>query len=33
MTAYRTVDVDGVEMFYREAVDQVTPTLLLRTGS
>ena len=29
MTAYRTVDVDGVEVFYREAGDPGAPTLLL----
>lgn len=32
MTAYRTVDVDGVEVFYREAGDQAAPTLLLLHG-
>src|SRR3954469_7528702 len=32
MTAYRTVDVDGVEVFYREAGEQAAPTLLLLHG-
>ena len=32
MTAYRTVDVDGVEVFYREAGDPAAPTLLLLHG-
>src|SRR3954452_1897232 len=32
MTAYRTVAVDGVEVFYREAGDPATPTLLLLHG-
>src|SRR3954452_25433047 len=32
MTAYRTVDVDGVEVFYREAGDRAAPTLLLLHG-
>ena len=32
MTAYRTVDVDGVEVFYREAGDRGAPTLLLLHG-
>ena len=32
MTAYRTVDVDGVEVFYREAGDPGAPTLLLLHG-
>jgi pimeloyl-ACP methyl ester carboxylesterase len=33
MTAYRTVDVDGVEIFYREAGDPAAQTLLLLHGS
>jgi pimeloyl-ACP methyl ester carboxylesterase len=33
MTAYRTVDVDGVEVFYREAGDPSAQTLLLLHGS
>ena len=33
MTAYRTVDVDGVEVFYREAGDPSQQTLLLLHGS
>ena len=32
MTAYRTVDVDGVDVFYREAGDPEAPTLLLLHG-
>ena len=32
MTAYRTVDADGVEVFYREAGDPGAPTLLLLHG-
>lgn len=32
MTAYRTVDVDGVEVFYREAGDPSGQTLLLLHG-
>ena len=32
MTAYRTVDVDGVEVFYREAGDPGAPTLLVLHG-
>jgi pimeloyl-ACP methyl ester carboxylesterase len=32
MTAYRTVDVDGVEVFYREAGDPGARTLLLLHG-
>jgi alpha-beta hydrolase superfamily lysophospholipase len=32
MTACRTVDVDGVEVFYREAGDPGAPTLLLLHG-
>jgi pimeloyl-ACP methyl ester carboxylesterase len=32
MTKYRTVLVDGVEVFYREAGDPATPTLLLLHG-
>jgi pimeloyl-ACP methyl ester carboxylesterase len=32
MTAYRTVDVDGVEVFYREAGDPGAPTMLLLHG-
>ena len=32
MTAYRTVDVDGVEVFYREAGDPSAQTLLLLHG-
>jgi pimeloyl-ACP methyl ester carboxylesterase len=32
MTAYRTVDVDGVEVFYREAGDPAAQTLLLLHG-
>jgi pimeloyl-ACP methyl ester carboxylesterase len=32
MTVYRTVAVDGVEVFYREAGDQSAPTLLLLHG-
>ena len=32
MTAYRTVDVDGIEVFYREAGEQAAPTLLLLHG-
>jgi pimeloyl-ACP methyl ester carboxylesterase len=32
MTAYRTVDVDGVEVFYREAGDRESPALLLLHG-
>ena len=32
MTAYRTVNVDGVEVFYREAGDPAAPTLLLLHG-
>ena len=32
MTAYRMVDVDGVEVFYREAGDPAAPTLLLLHG-
>jgi pimeloyl-ACP methyl ester carboxylesterase len=32
MTAYRTVDVDGVRVFYREAGDPGAPTLLLLHG-
>lgn len=30
--AYRTVDVDGLEVFYREAGDPAAPTLLLLHG-
>jgi pimeloyl-ACP methyl ester carboxylesterase len=33
VTAYRTVDVDGVEVFYREAGDRSAQTLLLLHGS
>jgi pimeloyl-ACP methyl ester carboxylesterase len=32
MTAYRTVNVDGSEVFYREAGDPAAPTLLLLHG-
>jgi pimeloyl-ACP methyl ester carboxylesterase len=32
MTAYRTIDVDGVDVFYRETGDPGAPTLLLRHG-
>ena len=32
MTAYRMVDVDGVEVFYREAGDPGAPSLLLLHG-
>ena len=32
MTAYRTVDVDGVEVFYREAGEPTAQTLLLLHG-
>ena len=32
MTSYRTVDVDGVELFYREAGDPSAQTLLLLHG-
>jgi pimeloyl-ACP methyl ester carboxylesterase len=32
MTAFRTVDVDGVDVFYREAGDPGAPTLLLLHG-
>lgn len=32
MTAYRTVNVDGVEVFYREAGDRAAQTLLLLHG-
>src|SRR5919108_1071332 len=32
MTAYRTVDVDGVEVFYREAGDPSAQKLLLLHG-
>jgi pimeloyl-ACP methyl ester carboxylesterase len=32
MTAYRTVDVDGSDVFYREAGDPDAPTLLLLHG-
>ena len=32
MTAYRTVDVDGVDVFYREAGDPSAQTLLLLHG-
>jgi len=32
MTAYRTADVDGVEVFYREAGDPAAQTLLLLHG-
>jgi pimeloyl-ACP methyl ester carboxylesterase len=32
MTAYRTVDVNGVEVFYREAGDPAAQTLLLLHG-
>jgi pimeloyl-ACP methyl ester carboxylesterase len=32
MTAYRKIDVDGVEVFYREAGDSGAPTLLLLHG-
>ncbi|MBV8735048.1 MAG: alpha/beta fold hydrolase [Solirubrobacterales bacterium] len=32
MTVYRTVDVDGVEVFYREAGDPSAQTLLLLHG-
>src|SRR5262245_48490727 len=32
MTAYRTIDVNGTEVFYREAGEQQAPTLLLLHG-
>jgi pimeloyl-ACP methyl ester carboxylesterase len=32
MTTYRTIDVDGTEVFYREAGDPSRPTLLLLHG-
>ena len=32
MTTYATADVDGVEIFYREAGDPAAPTLLLLEG-
>jgi pimeloyl-ACP methyl ester carboxylesterase len=32
MTAHRTIDVNGVEVFYREAGDPQAPTLLLLHG-
>ena len=32
ITSYRTVDVDGYEVFYREAGDRSKPTLLLLHG-
>jgi pimeloyl-ACP methyl ester carboxylesterase len=32
MTAYRTADVDGIEVFYREAGDPAAPPLLLLHG-
>lgn len=32
MTRYRTIDVDGTDMFYREAGDPAAPTLLLLHG-
>jgi pimeloyl-ACP methyl ester carboxylesterase len=32
MTAYRTIEVDGVEVFYREAGDPAAQTLLLLHG-
>jgi len=32
MTTYRTLDVDGHELFYREAGDPAAPTLLLLPG-
>jgi pimeloyl-ACP methyl ester carboxylesterase len=32
MTRYRTVDVGGVEVFYREAGDPASPTMLLLHG-
>jgi pimeloyl-ACP methyl ester carboxylesterase len=32
MTTYRTIEVDGTEIFYREAGDRVAPTLLLLEG-
>jgi len=31
-TAYRTVDVDGLSVFYREASPQDAPTILLLHG-
>ncbi len=31
-TAYRTVDVDGYKVFYREAGDPAKPALLLLHG-
>jgi pimeloyl-ACP methyl ester carboxylesterase len=32
MTSYRTIEVDGTEIFYREAGDRSSPTLLLLHG-
>jgi len=32
MVKYRTVDVEGIEVFYREAGDPADPTLLLLHG-
>ena len=32
MTSYRTIEVDGTEVFYREAGDRSAPTLLLLRG-
>jgi pimeloyl-ACP methyl ester carboxylesterase len=32
MTTYRTIEVDGTEIFYREAGDPAAPTLLLLEG-
>jgi pimeloyl-ACP methyl ester carboxylesterase len=32
MTTYRTIEVDGTEIFYREAGDPTAPTLLLLEG-
>jgi len=32
MTSYRTIEVDGTEVFYREAGDRSAPTLLLLHG-
>lgn len=31
-TAYRTIDVDGLSVFYREASPRHTPTILLLAG-
>jgi pimeloyl-ACP methyl ester carboxylesterase len=32
MTTYRTIEVDGSELFYREAGEEARPTLLLLEG-